>query len=88
MEKEVAPISKDELGWDPGECKDLHDSCGVWAAAGECQANSGYMMGRDGSVGFCRLACADCEACAQGDAACAARNRMAAGYLPLDADAL
>ena len=41
-------------------CKDYHTMCDVWAAAGECQKNSAYMTGSDGSAGECKKACKAC----------------------------
>lgn len=41
-------------------CKDYHDMCGTWAAAGECEKNSAYMTGSDGSAGECKRACHAC----------------------------
>ena len=41
-------------------CKDYHAMCDVWAAAGECQKNSAYMTGSDGSAGDCKKACKAC----------------------------
>jgi hypothetical protein len=34
--------------------------------------------------GACRKSCRLCEPCEEGDSACYSRNRMQAGYLPLD----
>ncbi|KAL6902408.1 hypothetical protein ACP4OV_005284 [Aristida adscensionis] len=45
----------------PGaECHDEDAMCPVWAAAGECAKNPGYMVGRRGSPGFCRRSCDAC----------------------------
>lgn len=70
---------------DPGECANLHDSCQMWADAGECEKNPGYMMGGNIGQGACRLACKDCEVCAPGDEkACFQRNRSKGGFLQYD----
>ncbi|WCJ20861.1 2-oxoglutarate (2OG) and Fe(II)-dependent oxygenase superfamily protein [Euphorbia peplus] len=44
----------------PTDCVDLDDNCPVWAKAGECKNNPLYMVGSDGSEGFCRKSCKVC----------------------------
>lgn len=79
----------DDALWDPGMCQDIHNSCQFWAESGECENNPGYMLGGGGAVGNCRLACKACEVCdPPDDPECHARNRMTAGFLPLEDDAL
>jgi prolyl 4-hydroxylase len=59
--------------------------CATWAEAGECDRNPDYMRGDMSSgLGSCRRSCGVCEPCAARDAACRARNRERAGFLPLD----
>ncbi|PNH08112.1 Prolyl 4-hydroxylase subunit alpha-3 [Tetrabaena socialis] len=69
---------------DPGICTDLHKMCETWASAGECKNNAGYMTGSNAGLGSCRLACKDCEECANGDTACYERNRESGGFLIFD----
>lgn len=69
---------------DPGVCANYHDQCDVWASAGECEKNSGYMIGSNSGMGNCRLACKDCELCKEGDVVCYQRNRESGGFLNFD----
>ncbi|GAX79135.1 hypothetical protein CEUSTIGMA_g6575.t1 [Chlamydomonas eustigma] len=70
---------------DPGLCNNLHEMCEQWALQGECEKNSGYMLGGD-QVGSCRLACKACTPCQEGDTACIASNRIKGGFLAFDKD--
>ena len=66
---------------DPGMCTNRHEMCEQWAAAGECQKNSGYMKGGDGE-GQCRLACKDCKVCSgPKDMECIKANRNSGGFI-------
>lgn len=67
----------------PEDCIDYHRKCGLWAKEGECKSNPKYMIGDAFLLGTCRLSCRACEQCKEGDRACATRNRVQAGYLPL-----
>jgi prolyl 4-hydroxylase len=70
----------------PEICADNHSECDGWAAAGECDRNPKFMKGDDSSLGACRLSCKECEVCGPKDRACMSRNRLQAGFLPLDVD--
>lgn len=80
--KRPAPGTEPER--DPGSCRDYHTRCAEWAEAGECERNSGFMMGDSNNEGMCRKACRNCEACYGGDLECINRNRAKGGYLKLD----
>jgi prolyl 4-hydroxylase len=68
----------------PEHCADERpDDCATWAGAGECEKNAPFMTGDGFALGACRRSCGECEDCAAGDDACASRNRVRAGYLPL-----
>lgn len=41
-------------------CVDENQHCAAWAAAGECEKNPVYMMGRGDFVGYCRKSCKTC----------------------------
>ncbi|KAF8390321.1 hypothetical protein HHK36_024846 [Tetracentron sinense] len=43
-----------------GECGDEDVNCTQWAASGECQKNPRYMVGSEGSPGYCRKSCKVC----------------------------
>ncbi|CAM0954923.1 unnamed protein product [Alopecurus aequalis] len=43
-----------------GNCTDGNDSCGRWAALGECTKNPAYMVGTGTSHGHCRRSCNVC----------------------------
>jgi len=43
-----------------GQCVDENDSCGHWAAIGECKKNPVYMVGSPDSPGACRKSCHVC----------------------------
>ncbi|CAI5484349.1 unnamed protein product [Closterium sp. Yama58-4] len=47
---------------DPNVCADTNGMCAEWAAAGECEKNSKYMVGGKRFVGACRKACGVCTA--------------------------
>ncbi|CAI7761248.1 unnamed protein product [Closterium sp. NIES-54] len=47
---------------DPNVCADTNRMCAEWAAAGECEKNSKYMVGGKRFVGACRKACGVCTA--------------------------
>ncbi|KXZ48812.1 hypothetical protein GPECTOR_25g397 [Gonium pectorale] len=66
---------------DPGVCADYHEMCEMWAKAGECEKNEGYMLGSNSGLGQCRAACKNCEICKEGDEACFTRNRATGGFL-------
>lgn len=68
----------------PEECSDTEAKCADWATAGECKNNPSWMVGDGSQLGHCRHACGVCEVCEKADAACRRRNRVAAGFLPLD----
>ena len=68
----------------PEECEDFEVACDMWAKAGECTKNEGYMIGDPSTFGACRRACGVCEACPPGDKACGARNRKSAGFPSLE----
>ncbi|KAG2495664.1 hypothetical protein HYH03_006264 [Edaphochlamys debaryana] len=75
-----------QAGWakprpEAGICADYEDNCEMWAKAGECEKNSGYMKGVAGGAGNCRKACKACTVCAEGDTVCLGENRRRAGYL-------
>lgn len=53
-------LGDDWGGHPPGECKNYHDSCGMWASIGECKNNPDYMIGAGGVGGACRPACKEC----------------------------
>lgn len=53
FDKRVRPSEK-------GECADENDNCVMWAEAGECEKNPGYMVGSDEAHGFCRKSCKAC----------------------------
>ncbi|KAJ6904050.1 hypothetical protein NC651_021256 [Populus alba x Populus x berolinensis] len=40
-----------------GNCTDQNESCGRWAALGECTKNVEYMVGSQGLPGYCRRSC-------------------------------
>ncbi|XP_065878152.1 probable prolyl 4-hydroxylase 6 [Euphorbia lathyris] len=42
------------------DCVDLDENCQLWAKAGECKNNPLYMVGSNGSKGFCRKSCKVC----------------------------
>ena len=44
---------------DASTCADYNANCAAWALAGECEANAGFMIGKDGG-GDCRKACKAC----------------------------
>lgn len=52
--------SFDKASEDSGNCKDENPSCGEWAAYGECQRNSAYMIGTKEAPGFCQKSCRVC----------------------------
>ena len=66
---------------EPGLCVDFHSSCEMWAKAGECTKNPGFMKDDDSQ---CRKACGACKACQLGDVDCIQANRNSAGYMQLD----
>ena len=41
-------------------CTDYNENCGSWALNGECEKNPGFMVGKDGAIGDCRMACKAC----------------------------
>lgn len=41
-------------------CKDENETCGEWAAYGECQNNPTYMIGSNEIPGYCRKSCRAC----------------------------
>ncbi|XP_047312851.1 probable prolyl 4-hydroxylase 7 [Impatiens glandulifera] len=43
------------------ECIDHNSHCGQWAAVGECEKNSIYMVGSDDKPGYCRKSCNRCS---------------------------
>lgn len=43
-----------------GNCTDQNDSCGRWAALGECTKNPEYMIGSAELPGYCRRSCKVC----------------------------
>uniref|UniRef100_A0A6M2EF82 procollagen-proline 4-dioxygenase n=1 Tax=Populus davidiana TaxID=266767 RepID=A0A6M2EF82_9ROSI len=43
-----------------GNCTDQNESCGRWAALGECTKNVEYMVGSQGLPGYCRRSCKVC----------------------------
>ena len=43
-----------------------------------------WQVGEGSQLGHCRHACEACEVCGSRDTACRGRNRVAAGFLPLD----
>ena len=43
-----------------GNCTDQNESCGRWAALGECTKNVEYMVGSSGLPGYCRRSCKVC----------------------------
>lgn len=45
---------------DSANCKDENESCGEWAAYGECQKNAVYMIGTTDQPGACRRSCRVC----------------------------
>lgn len=45
---------------DIGDCRDENESCGEWAAYGECQKNAVYMIGTPEKPGSCRRSCRVC----------------------------
>lgn len=63
----------------PAPCPALPCLC-----PGECEGNAAYMRGDATTLGECRRACGDCEVCRPDDIACKSRNRVRAGYLPLE----
>ncbi|KAG1666962.1 hypothetical protein FOA52_004245 [Chlamydomonas sp. UWO 241] len=83
-EKQSNPQQVYEENRDPGVCTNHHEQCDVWAAAGECDNNPMYMVGKPDGVGSCRLACKDCEVCSDGDTECVAQNRESGGYINFD----
>jgi prolyl 4-hydroxylase len=42
-------------------CRDMHEQCTRWAAAGECEQNPRYMVGSAQRAGLCRRACGACS---------------------------
>lgn len=72
--------SEDEATHMPEACENFETACGMWATAGECTKNLGFMVGDTSTFGACRRACGACEACPPGDKACGARNRKKAGF--------
>ncbi|KAI4304117.1 hypothetical protein MLD38_039672 [Melastoma candidum] len=48
------------VGVTDGNCTDLNDSCGRWAALGECTKNPEYMVGTTQLPGYCRRSCNVC----------------------------
>ncbi len=56
-------------------CDDVHDGtqCAAWAAAGECEANEGFMK---------RNCAASCGTCGWGDGVCAARRNSTRAMSP------
>ncbi|KAI5057397.1 hypothetical protein GOP47_0027412 [Adiantum capillus-veneris] len=52
--------SLDSPARDVGDCKDEDESCGEWAAYGECQKNPTYMIGTSEQPGYCRRSCRVC----------------------------
>lgn len=73
-----------ELPKDPGLCKDYDSNCEDWAAAGECENNTEFMLGAMEGAGACRLACGACKACEEDDVACYNVNRDSGGYLVVE----
>ena len=55
-------------------CRDNNSNCGVWAEAGECEANPIYMRGDSSVRGNCRLSCKVCRPCHPGDVVCEREN--------------
>jgi hypothetical protein len=49
-----------------------------------CTSLLSLQVGEGSQLGHCRHACKACEVCGSGDTACRGRNRVAAGFLPLD----
>lgn len=44
----------------PEACEDQNESCGEWAAYGECKTNPQYMVGTTDQPGACRRSCKVC----------------------------
>ncbi|KAG1679469.1 hypothetical protein FOA52_011067 [Chlamydomonas sp. UWO 241] len=78
LTKKSAPLP------DPGLCVDQHESCGLWAEAGECENNPGFMRGNANGAGACTKSCKDCEPCDEGDWDCYNKNRERLGFMNLD----
>lgn len=45
---------------DTSDCSDEDESCPKWAAIGECQRNSVFMIGSPDYYGTCRKSCSAC----------------------------
>ena len=45
---------------DSTDCTDEDDNCPKWAAIGECQRNSVFMIGSPDYYGTCRMSCNAC----------------------------
>ncbi|KAG7022241.1 putative prolyl 4-hydroxylase 7 [Cucurbita argyrosperma subsp. argyrosperma] len=62
--KWIHMLPVDEI-WRNPDCVDENEHCSVWAKAGECEKNPGYMVGSSlGSkeeLGYCRLSCKACS---------------------------
>ncbi|KAL8121680.1 hypothetical protein AgCh_018420 [Apium graveolens] len=50
----------DKIIRDDADCTDHNDNCERWAALGECQNNSEYMVGTAELPGYCRRSCKLC----------------------------
>lgn len=51
---------KGQLQADNSDCTDEDESCPKWAATGECQRNSVFMIGSPDYYGTCRKSCNAC----------------------------
>ena len=62
--KWIHVASFDKVYGNTGNCTDNNDSCGRWAALGECTKNPEYMVGTPDLPGYCRRSCNVCWAAA------------------------
>ncbi|KAL8050887.1 hypothetical protein ABFX02_06G108900 [Erythranthe guttata] len=53
-------VEQEQSRSDGGDCTDEDESCSRWAAMGECQRNSVFMIGSPDYYGTCRKSCNAC----------------------------
>ncbi|KAL3629296.1 putative prolyl 4-hydroxylase 7 [Castilleja foliolosa] len=56
----VRSFDKPSHDFSSGDCVDSDPNCPGWAVRGECEKNPLYMVGSEGSVGYCRKSCKAC----------------------------
>lgn len=58
--KDIGSVNDLNRSDDDANCTDEDDNCSRWAAIGECQRNSVFMIGSPDYYGTCRKSCNAC----------------------------